>query len=502
MASFQLPIDKIEIQAKRQRTNLGDTNSLATSLASVGQLQPIVVSAETSPSGEVRYILVAGERRLEAAKSLNWTHIEAIEKANLDSHMRHKIELEENIRRKDLTWQEMVQAYAELAELSTQPMNKIAEEYGLSYSSFTSIVKLAAAMKTDKSLHSADTWRRAYDLFLAKNAKALSVITENIFAQKDIFKVTQQSAENISALKEEDIISDEEEGALPELPPFTLPEGTSFPVEAISIKSANLLSLYRSLAEAKSTGTSIDATSIEAALSTSEALARQQPFYTEQADFAIWAKNYTGRRYNFIHVDFPYGIGIDKNALQNSAAKWDNPDERYEDSPETFNRLTKAFFDHQEGFIASLAHCIFWVSNKNFGAISARFRFFGWNVCDTGLIWHKGNGFGIAPDPIRWPRRSYEIAIFASRGDRKINTIKTASFAGPASEKQFHMAEKSPEMLRHFFEMVVDGTTEIFDPSIGSGNSLLVAKTLGAKSGYGLDIEAKYVNAANARLKT
>ncbi|WP_405059040.1 DUF4326 domain-containing protein [Kribbella sp. NBC_01505] len=53
----------------RHRTNLGDVDSLASSMSEIGQLQPIVLT------GELR--LIAGGRRLAAARSLGWSQIEA-----------------------------------------------------------------------------------------------------------------------------------------------------------------------------------------------------------------------------------------------------------------------------------------------------------------------------------------------------------------------------------------------------------------------------------------
>lgn len=53
----------------RHRSDLGDLEGLATSLRDLGQLQPIVVSPD--------FQLIAGGRRLAAAKSLGWTEIEA-----------------------------------------------------------------------------------------------------------------------------------------------------------------------------------------------------------------------------------------------------------------------------------------------------------------------------------------------------------------------------------------------------------------------------------------
>jgi Domain of unknown function (DUF4326)/ParB/Sulfiredoxin domain len=63
-----IPIADVIVK-DRHRSDLGDLESLAVSLRELGQLQPIVLSAN--------YLLIAGGRRLAAAKSLGWTEIEA-----------------------------------------------------------------------------------------------------------------------------------------------------------------------------------------------------------------------------------------------------------------------------------------------------------------------------------------------------------------------------------------------------------------------------------------
>jgi N6-adenosine-specific RNA methylase IME4/ParB-like chromosome segregation protein Spo0J len=61
-----LPLDAIHV-GKRYRQQMGDIDSLAASIAEHGLLHPIVVTPER--------ILIAGERRLEAARRLGWATI-------------------------------------------------------------------------------------------------------------------------------------------------------------------------------------------------------------------------------------------------------------------------------------------------------------------------------------------------------------------------------------------------------------------------------------------
>jgi ParB family chromosome partitioning protein len=79
----------------RQREDLGDIDQLAKSIRRLGVLiHPIVIDRD--------HVLVAGERRLLACKQLGWDRIDCHYIDELDEFKRAAIELEENIKRKQL----------------------------------------------------------------------------------------------------------------------------------------------------------------------------------------------------------------------------------------------------------------------------------------------------------------------------------------------------------------------------------------------------------------
>ena len=89
-------IDNIEV-GPRHRRDLGDIEALAASIADVGLLHAIVIAPEGT--------LIAGERRLEAARLLGWTKI-PVTVVELDSIARG--EFAENTARKDFTLSQAV----------------------------------------------------------------------------------------------------------------------------------------------------------------------------------------------------------------------------------------------------------------------------------------------------------------------------------------------------------------------------------------------------------
>jgi len=97
MQTQSLPINEIKVE-NRQRLDLGDITSLAESIRLYGLIQPIVVDQTKR--------LIAGGRRLQACLSLGLQEVAVVYRETLTEDEKYILELEENIRRKDETWQE------------------------------------------------------------------------------------------------------------------------------------------------------------------------------------------------------------------------------------------------------------------------------------------------------------------------------------------------------------------------------------------------------------
>ena len=125
------------------------------------------------------------------------------------------------------------------------------------------------------------------------------------------------------------------------------------------------------------------------------------------------------------------------------------------------------------------------------------------NVNSFPLVWHKSDNRGILPDPERGPRRTYETALFISRGDRRVVSPIANSYAAPTSKSEAtHISQKPEPVLRHFFRLFVDDTSEVLDPTCGSGTALTAAESLGARRVAGFDVSNEYCEDAIARLNS
>ena len=95
---------------KRVRKDLGDLKPLMDSLRRYGLLNPITLNND--------YELIAGERRLEAAKAIGWTSINAVIIENITPLTQLEMEMEENNQRKEFTDVELLAGYKRLEKLN------------------------------------------------------------------------------------------------------------------------------------------------------------------------------------------------------------------------------------------------------------------------------------------------------------------------------------------------------------------------------------------------
>lgn len=111
---------KINASRKRFRKAFGDVDKLASSIKDLGLINPITVERLEEPIDGKHFLLVAGERRLRACCMLGWKKIPATLKEDSSKLSIKRMELEENVRRKDLTWPEQVEALKQLDEIQRE----------------------------------------------------------------------------------------------------------------------------------------------------------------------------------------------------------------------------------------------------------------------------------------------------------------------------------------------------------------------------------------------
>jgi ParB family chromosome partitioning protein len=104
---MQVLIEDIIVR-KRLRKEMGDIDALAESLKRFGQITPIVINNKS--------VLLAGGRRLEAARQLGWRTINAVVADVSDRAAALEYEMEENIQRSDFTREEISEAIRKISK--------------------------------------------------------------------------------------------------------------------------------------------------------------------------------------------------------------------------------------------------------------------------------------------------------------------------------------------------------------------------------------------------
>lgn len=464
-----LPLSVIKtLRDGRQRREI-KVDDLLESIKSRGLINPIVVRRE----GE-EVILVAGERRLEAHRVLGLAVIPCREFASLDPIDQQIIELEENIKRSDLVWQDLVRAIARIHALyvlrdQDWEQQQTAGACGVSKGLISMYLSVVSSLE-DENVAKSGTVKEAYNLLLRRKARA-----EGDFLQELI----EGSAEvEPSANAGPSTVLGE---ATPAPSPDSIVEETSSAIIKQMIFST------RALAPAASPP------------SPSESILN--------ASMLDWLPLYEGKKFNLLHCDFPYGIGLfNSNGIRAGESRSQmgrDEGEEYADDEGTYRALVECLCGNINRVLSFEAHIMFWFSNKFeiekwtrecFARLApsvswARFP----------LIWHKSDNTGLASRPKYEPRHVYEACMLGSRGRRNIVKIKSDVYSAP-TDKSIHTSAKPQPMLAHFMEMLVDEHTSLLDLTCGSGSALRAAEALGANRVLGLEIDPSMVKAAREAL--
>ena len=141
---IEVPLEKIESNPSQPRKTFShaDLEELINSIRVHGIIQPLILT----PLGKNHYQVIAGERRLRAAKILGLETVPAIIR---ETTQQEKIEIAllENIQRKDLNPIEKAEAFLRLSEEFNLTQEEIAKRLGKSRSSVANTLRLLSLPK-------------------------------------------------------------------------------------------------------------------------------------------------------------------------------------------------------------------------------------------------------------------------------------------------------------------------------------------------------------------
>ncbi|MEW6059612.1 MAG: ParB/RepB/Spo0J family partition protein [Actinomycetota bacterium] len=135
---LEVPVEAVAPNPRQPRTTFADESmeALAVSIREVGVLQPIVVRRS-----EAGYEVIAGERRLRAAKLAGLATVPAVLRESDDADALREA-LIENIHREDLNPIELAEAFRELLEELGLTQDLLAERLGVSRSHVANTIRL------------------------------------------------------------------------------------------------------------------------------------------------------------------------------------------------------------------------------------------------------------------------------------------------------------------------------------------------------------------------
>lgn len=457
----RVAISKIIVDRETRQRRIIDTDGLEASIARIGLLQPIVI--------DQGFNLKAGERRLTACINLGHKDILARFVKDLTPIEASIIELEENIKRSDLDWPDLVQAVVKIHGLYLQSdegwtLGETAQALSLTIGTISMYLRVGNAL-AEQRIADAGTVREAYNMLSRREQRA--------------------AGDALQALLEDD---GEDAGNVPV-------NGRQTGVHGDPDPSAD-------------PGTPHPSRPSAAILPASETILTRS--------FLDWAPGYSGVKFNLVHCDFPYGVdlmagpqGRGAEPPQDTTLDSHAPDGEkkwtvgYDDANRIYWELIECLCSNMNRIMSVSAHLMFWCSADHsriakttalFAKLAPSLKFHRFP-----LIWIKSDNAGIASDPTHGPRHIYETCLLASRGARQIVRIVSDAYSAP-TDKKLHPSCKPEPMLRHFMTMLVDETSLVLDPTCGSGAALRAAESLNAKHTLGLEFDQNYADLARQAL--
>lgn len=452
---LHIPLDNINIAEGRNRQDFdsGALENLRGSIVERGLIHPIVVS-KTGDNGI--FLLVAGERRLRCYKELfkqaleikmdeeRYAKIPAQLFDNLDKASQRALELEENIHRENLTWQEEVMAITEFFTIRQAQEREWEDDAEFEYTQAMlggelhySQSHISRIFKIARRIQDGDT-----DILESDSlGSAVASLQRRLHRAIEIETLTFGEAENTAVPPVIDL-SELDLGAKPETP-------------------------------------------------------AAYPFHVIEGSFREFLKNASPvAPFNFVHCDFPYGIGLHKS----DQASMTRTEVQYEDTEALYWDLCDALVSaRNQGILSQSCHIMFWFPMSKYQDTLTYFTHHDFRVDPYPLVWMKSDKSGILPDVTRGPRRIYETAFLMSVGDRKIlsPTVNAAHYPSESRTKS-HVSLKPEGMLDVFLPMFIDSSSVVLDPTMGSGSALASSLRLGAATVVGLDISSDACSLARA----
>lgn len=426
-------LDSIVIGANRQRREF-DPNALrelSVSIRARGLMHAPVVRVTVGEGGKpTGYALVAGERRLRAIADLHALgevflyagravpegFVPVVPMGALSPMEAEEAELEENVVRRDLTWQEQADATRRLHELRMAQANARAL-----------LQSRAEGEVRDERPHT-----------IADTALEIKGRTDGSFqdsVRKSLIVARHLDNPEVKAAKSVD--------------------------EAFKV-------LKRQEERQKN---------VELAERVGKVGYDSSVHTVMQANCCEWMKDAlltTGMAFDVILTDPPYGMGAQD--FGDAGGKVQEV-HRYDDSPDAWHKLMSEWAPLSFAIAKPQAHLYAFCDIDRFHHLRDYLTAAGWRVHRTPLVLHKTTATRV-PWPQHGPRRHYELVAYAVKGDRPVNHIGPDVFSAAGDENLGHGAQKPVAAYVELLRRSVRPGDRVLDCFAGTGPIIPAAHQL------------------------
>ena len=445
----RIALDQIDV-VDRIREDLGDIEELAASIASEGLMQPIVL--EQVESNGKQYRLLAGGRRYTAFKLLSAQHadfefdaIPYVLVNQLTPLQRIRLELEENMRRKSMTWQEQVVGIykyhhasrkAAILEKSQWTQEMTGELLNLGQASVSLALKVYDGLK-DPAVAGAESMQEALKVMLAQ--------AQDAAAKEQMRRIELRKAEAAKA-------------------------------------TPSVVASAPAMGTIVTTGPLLDGTSHAKPKFTLDQIAA---FY-RKGDCLNVLPTLVGQGINHIITDPPYGIDMSVVSNSDRVAETHDVGDNLKLLPE-FLRLS---FDvvAEDGFLAM------WYDLDHHEKIAQWAKSIGWRVCRWPVVWCKTSSC-INQAAQYNVTKATEVCYVMRKSEK--STIKKKQphnyiLAGSAST-QSHPFVKPASVWNYLIETLTLPEQLVLDPFAGEGSALAAFFNAGRQP-LGIECDEKHIN--------
>ena len=511
MNRTQLPINEIIVQDRQRDCKPEAVESLAVSMSALGLIQPVVVNQEKR--------LIAGGHRIAAAVKLGWTVIDVVYKETLSEAELQELELTENIKRSDLTWQERVLAVAKIHALKKRTAALASSNWGQKetgdllnisqgYVSYAiAVAKALQAFGKETEIWQCDNVTDAYTLIMRwQQEVAEEDLAKRHVASKPVPVVAPISIEaastfDLSAFDVDDSPPAEGKiiGYTPQIPPEDV--RIACPVcNGINSKGCQ---------HCMDTGFAWDTTKVQRGAQITVSAVYEEYhevvvdvsshyFKVDSIEYMLTNPN----RFDHIITDIPYGIDIDMIDQSNSIADIDTI--KAEHTVEGNEALFAQFFPAAFTTLKDNAFLITWCDQMQWQLMYNLATAAGFKVQRWPIIWSKS--YPCLNQMAQYNfTKSTEIAMVMHKGvitlAEKQPTNVISCGRDDLQELINHPFAKPFTLWERLIKAVSIENQAILDPFCGRGSSFLSGLQLG-RNMYGCEINDAHYNAGLENIKT